>query len=161
MQSGKTTLVAGLVGAGFAYLTDEAAAVSVDDHHVEPFHKSLSIDQGSWQVLEDLGEYDVGGLPTQWQVPVGSLPKARLATRAQLAFVVLPRYDRGTRTTLEPISGAEAVMGMAASAFQFMQEPRWCLDELSRVAHSAQCFRLAIGSLDDAIALINDLWGAS
>jgi hypothetical protein len=161
MQSGKTTLVAGLVSAGFAYLTDEASAVSVHDHHVEPFHKSLSVDQGSWPFLESLAEYDAGGLPSQWQVPVGSLPTARLAARTPLRFVVLPRYNRGSRTSLEPISRAAAVLGMAGSTFQFKEEPHWSLDELAQITRAAECFRLTIGSLDEAVALISDLMGAA
>ena len=54
MESGKTTLVAGLVRAGARYLSDEAAAIDPETLLVHPFPKSLTIGAGSWEVLADL-----------------------------------------------------------------------------------------------------------
>ena len=48
MESGKTTLVAGLVLAGLRYLTDEAVAIRPADGGITPFPKALSVDHGSW-----------------------------------------------------------------------------------------------------------------
>ena len=50
MESGKTTLVTGLLDRGWAYLTDEAAAIHPDGT-VEGYRKPLSIDRGSWEIL--------------------------------------------------------------------------------------------------------------
>ena len=54
MESGKTTLVAGLVRAGTRYLSDEAAAIDPETLQVHPFPKSLTVGAGSWEVLADL-----------------------------------------------------------------------------------------------------------
>lgn len=160
MESGKTTTVAGLVLAGFGYLTDEAAAVSLRDLHVEPFTKSLAVDKGSWPVLEALREHDAGGLPAQWQVPVSSLPSGRLAERSPVRYVVLPQYRPGSESVLEPITRGTAVMAMAASTFQFLDAPQRHLDGLARIALAADCYRLTIGSLDRAVALVEELVSA-
>src|SRR5205814_9867785 len=48
--AGKTTLVAGLVGAGLSYVTDEAVALDIESGLVRPFPKPLSIKRGSWAV---------------------------------------------------------------------------------------------------------------
>jgi hypothetical protein len=157
MDSGKTTIVAGLVQDGFGYLTDEAAAVSVDDLHVEPFPKSLSIDAGSWAVLAPLRDHDVGQLPAQWIVPVSSLQSGWLATRTPVAAVVVPRYQRGAKTALEPMPRSEAVVAMASAAFNFDVAPEAHLDVFSRIAGESGCYRLTIGSLPRAVELISDL----
>ena len=44
MESGKTTLTAGLVRAGFDYLSDEAVAFDWDTLDIVPYAKPLSID---------------------------------------------------------------------------------------------------------------------
>lgn len=159
MESGKTTTVSGLVRAGFGYLTDEAAAVCLADGHVEPFPKSLAIDSGSWHVLDALADHDVGGMATQWQVPVSSLPQGHLAERTPLSVVVLPKYTRGSETVLEPVSRAAAVLSLAASTFQFLDAPERNLDALADVVAGADCYRLTIGSLERAVTVIDDLMG--
>ena len=161
MESGKTTTVAGLVQAGWGYLTDEAAAVSLDDLHVEAFHKSLSVDTGSWGVLSALRKLDVGGMATQWQVPVSTLAAGALAGRTPLGWVVLPRYVPGATTVLEPVSRATAVMSLAASTFCFIDQPQRNLDALARVVRDVDCYRLTVGSLDEAVALLDEMAGAS
>jgi hypothetical protein len=161
MESGKTTTVAGLVRAGYGYLTDEAAAVCLDDLHVEPFHKSLSIDAGSWGVLESLRPLDAGAGPTQWQVPVSSIPGARLADRTPLAWFVLPRYVAGSVTRLERVTRAAAVMSLAASTFGFLDEPQRSLDGLAHLVRNADCYQLTVGSLDEAIAQLTRLTEAA
>jgi hypothetical protein len=157
MESGKTTTVSGLVQAGFGYLTDEAAAIHIGDLHIEPFPKSLAVDNGSWQVLEALAPYDVGGMPQQWQIPVSTVPTGVLASRTPVAFVVLPQFVSGSDTRLESVSRATAVMQMSASTFQFLDAPVRNLDVLARVAAVSQCYQLTIGSLPRAVELLDEL----
>ncbi len=160
MESGKTTTVTGLLLAGFGYLTDEAAAVSMADLHVEPFHKSLSVDDGSWQVLAELRVHDAGGMPAQWQVPVSSIEASSLSARTPVAFVVLPKYVAGADTVLAPVSRAEAVLDLCASTFQFLEDPVRNLEGLATVCRAVDCYRLTIGDLDAAVALVRELVSA-
>jgi hypothetical protein len=51
MEAGKTTLVAALLRAGLAYLTDEITAIDPASLRVMPYPKALSVDPGSWDVL--------------------------------------------------------------------------------------------------------------
>jgi hypothetical protein len=157
MESGKTTTVTGLLLAGFGYLTDEAAAVSLSDLHVEPFHKSLSVDDGSWQVLSGLREQDAGGMPAQWQVPVSGIETSSLSARTPLAFVVLPKYVAGADTVLAPIPRAEAAMELCASTFQFLEDPVRNLEGLATMCRAVECYRLTVGDLDTAVALVREL----
>ncbi len=157
MESGKTTTVTGLLLAGFGYLTDEAAAVSLTDLHVEPFHKSLSVDNGSWPVLAGLREQDAGGMPAQWQVPVSSLGTSSLSSRAPVAFVVLPKYVAGADTVLEPLTPATAALELCASTFQFLADPIRNLEGLATLCRTVECYRLTIGDLDAAVTLVREL----
>jgi hypothetical protein len=161
MESGKTTTVTGLLLAGFGYLTDEAAAVSTADLHVEPFHKSLSVDDGSWQVLAALRDQDAGGMPSQWQVPVSSIAASSLSSRTPVAYVVLPKYVAGADTALTPISRAEAVLELCASTFQFLDDPVRNLEGLAALCRSVECYRLTVGDLDAAVAEVRDLVSAA
>ncbi|MDQ1466201.1 MAG: hypothetical protein QOH10_616, partial [Actinomycetota bacterium] len=54
MDSGKTTLIAGLLRRGLGYLTDEAAAIDPATLDVDPYPKPLSIELGSWKLFNDL-----------------------------------------------------------------------------------------------------------
>ncbi len=157
MESGKTTTVSGLVRAGWGYLTDEAAAVRLDDLHVEPWHKSLAVDDGSWAVLPELAEHDAGGMPSQWQVPVSRIPGAQLADRTPIGWVVLPRYVEGASTSLEAVSPATALVELAASTFQFRDAPVRHLDALADLVRAVGCYRLTIGSLHDAVETLTRL----
>src|SRR5262249_58546343 len=54
MESGKSTLTAGLVRAGYAYLTDEAVMLDWETSAVIPFPKPISLDPGSWRLFPEL-----------------------------------------------------------------------------------------------------------
>ena len=86
MESGKTTLVAGLVRAGARYLSDEAAAIDPHTLEVHPFPKSLTVGVGSWEVLADLTpvvdpEVTRRYLLTEWHVDVRTIRPTRSRRR--------------------------------------------------------------------------------
>jgi hypothetical protein len=160
MESGKTTTVTGLVLDGFDYLTDEAAAIRPDDLHVEPFPKSLSIDEGSWGVLDSLAALDAGRMPFQWSVPVSRVadPGGRISGRVPVELIVFPRYEKDATTRLEPMGRAEAVLAMSRSTFHFVDAPERNLRTLAETARRARgCYLLTIGSLADAVAMVRSL----
>jgi hypothetical protein len=49
-EQGKSTLVAGLVRAGWTYLSDEYAAFT-SDGLIRPYPRAIALDPGSWTVL--------------------------------------------------------------------------------------------------------------
>lgn len=156
-EAGKTTTVAGLVRAGFGYLTDEAVAIDPDTLYALPYPKSLSVDRGSWKVLADLRPAHDHQIEGQWQLPASSIRPDAVAEAAPVRFVVLPSYDRGAATRLEPAHRAEMLVRLADSAFHFQDAPRRNLDVLARVLQDAACYRLVLGDLDEAVRLVGDL----
>lgn len=165
MESGKTTLVAGLVRAGFGYVTDEAVAIDPVTSMVDAFPRALSIDQGSWEVLNDLRptlEPEIEDFQgDQWQVPPDSIRPGAVVHRSQPRFVIEPRYRGGSETRLLPMRRAEAVQVMGENAFNFQDFGDVGLRALSSVARGSLCYRLEIGDLDHACSLVANLVEAS
>jgi hypothetical protein len=156
MESGKTTTVTGLVRSGYRYLTDEAAAVSTDGLQVTAFPKALSIDRGSWDVFPDLAR------PTpvtddQWQVPPTDLRPDAVARTARPLLVVRPRYQFGARTSVRRVGRPEMAMLLADCAFHFVDSPERNLRTIAAVVAQAGCYEVVIGSLEEAVARIDEL----
>jgi hypothetical protein len=156
-ESGKTTTVAGLVRAGFAYLTDEAVAIDGETLVAQPYPKALSIDQGSWPILSDLRPTHDERLAGRWQVPVGQIHPDAVSGPAPIRFVISPEYHVGATTRLEPVSRGEMLTCLADSTFQFQDNAGRNLEVLANVVANADCYRLTMSDLDQAVKLIADV----
>jgi hypothetical protein len=156
-ESGKTTTIAGLVRAGFGYLTDEAVAIDPDTLLAQPYPKALSVDRGSWEVLADLRPPHDDRVAGQWQLPSRLIRPNAVSGPAPVRFVVTPAYAAGSTTRLEPISPGEMLVGLADGTFQFQDDAQRNLAVLARVVTSADCYRLTVGDLDRAVLLIEEL----
>ncbi|HEX6329476.1 MAG TPA: PqqD family protein [Jiangellaceae bacterium] len=157
-ESGKTTTVAGLVRAGFGYLTDEAVAIDPDTLLAAPYPKPLSIDRGSWAVLADLRPPHSDRMAGQWQVPARHVRPHAASAAAPVRFVVVPTFHHGAATALEPMSPAETLLKIADSTFHFGNHPRRNLEVLARIVREAECYRFPISDLDDGVQLIEGLF---
>jgi hypothetical protein len=160
MESGKTTLAAGLVRAGFDYLTDEAVAFDPATSLIEPYPKPLSIDRGSWPLFPEGApdpELEHGKAPDQWQVPVARLRAGAVGSPCRARFVVFPSYREGATTELVPMTRGHALVELAKNTFAFNEQGRVALDALADVVRGAECARMSVGSLDDAVACIEGL----
>jgi hypothetical protein len=155
MEAGKTTLMAGLMDRGAAYLTDEAAAVDPDDLTLEGFPKPLSIDRGSWEVLAhrrpevldgELADY----LATQWQVPGATM--GRVAQRTTLGLVVFRRFVADEPTRLTALAPADAVQRAVGCTFVTDRDhlPVGKLRALASIIERVPAFELVGGDLDAA-----------
>jgi hypothetical protein len=155
MESGKSTTVAGLVAAGFDYLTDEAAMLDPETSAVRPFPKAIALDVGSWSVLPQLRPAHTP-LSRQWQVPpteAGTVARAPVT----VGVIVAPRFERGARTEVTPVSRAQMLYTLSTCTFAFGESPRRNIATIAKLVEGAACFDLTIGSLPEATALINQL----
>ena len=160
MESGKTTLAAGLVRAGFDYLTDEAVAFDPATALIEPYPKPLSLDPGSWPLFPE-AEPDPalrhGAALDQWQVPVATLRADAIGTPCPARFVVFPEYRADAVTEFVPMTRGEALVELARNTFAFNEQGRFALDALAEVVRGAECGRMTVGTLAAAIACIEEL----
>jgi hypothetical protein len=159
MESGKTTTTAGLLRAGYGYLTDEALVIDRTTWQITPYPKPLSLDMRSIDVL--------GGLPApdhvhaefdeQWQVPWWTLGSAGVPGRARPDLLIFPKFRPGKRTELTRAPSGEAVMLLAGSTFEFTRRPRRNLELLAKLVEAMPAFRLIIGDLGEAVGLIDSM----
>ena len=159
-EAGKTTLVAGLVRAGFDYLSDEAAAIDPETLEIAPFPKPLSVDKGSWSVLAcaepELEETTRRYLTKQWQVSPLSLRHGSVSGAVPARLLILPTYRAGAVTTLEPIRPVDALVATLSQTFYFHQEGRRNLEVLARLLAAVPCYRLTVGDLAAACEAVDD-----
>lgn len=159
--SGKTTLVAGLLQAGLRYFTDETVAIDPDSLAVHPYPRSLTVKEGSWPVLAELRPERPPELLRlsggQWHLDPSSVGGAVVAEPAPAAFVIVPRYVAGAATTLDAMSRADAVVLLARSCFNLKRHGPEGLTTLARVARASACYRLVMGDLGQATALVQEI----
>lgn len=158
-ESGKTTTIAGLLRTGYDYVTDEAVAIDPATGRVTPFHKTLSLDPGSWPLFPECAP--VAGSDVwrrQWHVPPTQLGARSVEGEvAAPRVIVFPRYVRGACTTSRRMTRAESTQELARMTFEFSRFPARNLGLLGRITGGARCARLIIGSLDDAVLAIEEL----
>lgn len=163
MESGKSTLVAALVRAGFGYLSDEVVAVDPATLDLIAYPKALSLDAGSWPLLPELApSVDPAvrpHLPHQWQVPADDIRAGATVTRAAPALIVAPRYRPGATARIDRLRPADALMLLASCAFGLPDSAERDLRVLGRLAERCACYELTMGDLDDACALVSSLAG--
>jgi hypothetical protein len=153
-ESGKSTLVAGLTRAGCAYLTDEAALIDVETRMLRPFPRSL------WLTRPSLEAVFPGRADPRWSTgrefhvrPADLRPRA-VGRTCRVSHVIVPRFEAGSGTSLEPIGRADAVMIMAENAFHLDRLGGSGIELIADVAERAMCYRLAFGDLPEAISAV-------
>lgn len=163
MESGKTTMVAGLVRAGLRYLTDEAVAVAVapEEPVVHAYPKWLALDPGSWALFPELrpapGDGAADCVEQQWHVDPRRLRPDAVAPAGAPAFVIALRFAEGARSRLEPITRAEGLEVLVENAFNLQRHGERGFQALAEVARRSACYRLTTGELEPAVKLVTDL----
>jgi hypothetical protein len=165
MESGKTTLVAGLIRAGAGYLSDEAAAIEPGSRLVHPFAKSLTIGAGSRDVLADILPPVDAGIARHYQLTdvhldVRNIRAGAVSPPTPAAFVIAPRYERGATTALSPLTRAEAVLELGRHSFNLAHHGRHGVETLASIARQSTCYRLVVGDLGDACSIVCDVLSA-
>jgi len=157
---GKTTMVAGLVRAGFSYLSDEMAAFDPATGLTVPVPRALSIKPGTFEALSLpaprwMSERAASLLGGVWPIRADDLRKGSGGDAAPLRFVIAPLYRRGQPTELLPITRAAGLAEMIHNAFNI--EPfggSRGVQLLGRLMKDVICYRLNVGDLNDAVAAV-------
>jgi hypothetical protein len=162
MESGKTTLVAGMVIRGLRYITDETVAIDPATLTVRPYPKPLAIDQGSWDALSELRpNVDPSLEPfveAGWFVPPDAIRKDAVASPCLPGFVIAPRYERGARTELVEMRRPDALITLAENSFNIPAfGAQRSMDILAAVVRRSRCYRLTVGDLAEACAMVLEL----
>lgn len=157
MDSGKTTLVAGLTRAGFSYLTDEAALIDLGTGMLHPFPKALWMDRRSVDVVglgTDLPLDQRGLMENHIHVRAEDIRSASVGDPCPVGVVLAPRYTEGAESRIEPMKRADMLMMLAGNSFNFRKLAPPALDLLAKLLRDTRCYRLQVGDLDSAIELV-------
>ena len=158
MNAGKTTLVAGLVLDGLAFLTDEIVALNLSTGTVDPYPRAMNIGEGSWEILSVLrpeGRDVEDPLPRSlWHVDPASIRPDGVARSAPVRWIVEPRFEAGSATRLEPMSRSEAVRTLHRHAFNKHRFGNAGVRALVDAVRGARCARLINGDLGSAVAAV-------
>jgi hypothetical protein len=167
--AGKTTLVAGLVRAGFGYLSDEAAAIDPVSRRVFPYPKALAMKRdrnGRFDLFEDLvatwGDASSSNgkwqpIASQWYVPAEDIRPGAYAGPCEVRFIIAPRYVPGAPTSADPITPAAALVELANQTFNFGRYRRRALPVLSGLVQGSRSYRLVSGDLKEAVRTVTEL----
>jgi hypothetical protein len=159
--SGKTTVTAGLVRAGFGYLSDEAAAIDPVTRRIYPYPKTLNIKKGSFKLFPDFKKNN-GELPPvqgEWHLSPNSIRPGAIGGPCPVRFVIAPRYREGAATALAPTGRAETLTALWESLWNLSYGGR-ALHLLADVMRSARGYQLEYGDYHEAVDVIADLTSA-
>lgn len=154
MDSGKSTLTAGLLRRGLDYLTDEAAIIV--DGVVHAYPKVVGIDPGSHHLFPELEPDDDRRRFTyaQWHVPPAVVGAGRVAATAEPAVVVVPHYTGSGTTALSHVGPAEAVRLLAENTFGFHDRPVAHLRVHAALVEACSVHRMEVSDLETACDLV-------
>ena len=157
MESGKSTLVTGLVRAGWGYLTDELLALDPSTGRIHPYPRAISLDSGSWELFHELApppDREVARFrPHQWQVPAEMLGTV-VREPMSVAAVVFPRYEAGSSTELTQLDPVEGLRQLLASCFTLREQPRRDVEVLARLMDRVDAHELTMGDLEPAVTTV-------
>ncbi|MGH2554719.1 MAG: hypothetical protein ACRDHO_03260 [Actinomycetota bacterium] len=158
--SGKTSLVAGLVRAGYSYLSDEAGVIDPVTRRLYPFPRALSLKAGSFMYFPELEGSGDDFLPSraEWHVRPEELAQGHVPGEpCEIKFVVAPRYQPEAPTSLTPVTRAEGVMELATNAINLSLYGGRALHVLEGLVSRARCFRLVSGDLPSSVQALTEL----
>lgn len=164
--SGKSTLTAALVSKGWRLLSDELALLCVDSGQVFPFTKPISLKNASIDVIKDywldarFGKSctdTVKGTVSHLCPPDASV--VRTNDSATVAAFIFPKFRSGAAPSLSSRAKSSAYMTIVENAFNYYLLGERGFECVSYVLNHSEAFDLSFGDLDDAIELINQIWG--
>lgn len=158
-ESGKSTLVAGLVRSGWTYLSDELALLDPQTGVVMPYQRPISIDTGAYDLFPELRHRGYAPSAEQWHVDAEDLRCG--ATGGVLSaiptHVVFNRYDPTSSTTLAPLRQATALLQLIGNSVRLANHGAIGFEVLAVVAEKTESFSLDSNSLAEQVSELSSL----
>jgi hypothetical protein len=165
--SGKSTLTAALASRGYRLLSDEFAVVRLGDAMLLPMPRAVALKNASIEIIRAFAPDAVLGpeFPKTRKGRVAHLApnEAAAAGRgvaAAPALVVFPQYTPGATAQAECFPKARAFAKLSVNSFNYELLGPAGFDAVGALITRCDCYRLAFGDLDAAIAEIGRLLDA-
>jgi hypothetical protein len=157
---GKTTLVVGLIRAGFGFLSDETGVI---DHHtmmLRPHPRALNFKEGSATLFPDLWPpRKSSAARNDGYLRAEEIRDDVVADACRVRFVIFPRYERGAATEVVPLGPAETLERLWANATNLVPYGAQALPLVAGVVRQVNGYRLVSGNLDEAVGAVAELTG--
>lgn len=158
--SGKSTLCAALVAAGWRLLSDEVAMIRLADLRLVPVPRPISLKNESISIVRRLAPDRMSaacpgtpkGTVAHLRPPAESV--RRMTEPAEPALVVFPKYAAGAGCQLVPRSTAQTLLGLAGNAFNYHLLGRTGFDALAAVVDRVTCYDLSFDDVDRAADML-------
>ncbi|NND02273.1 MAG: hypothetical protein HKN91_05750, partial [Acidimicrobiia bacterium] len=152
--TGKSTLVSGLLHAGFGYFSDEAAAIDPIERQLHSYPKAVTLKDRT--VFETYPELPPAGVRPEyvrnhWYIVPEEIRPDIMAPPAPVGHVVLSRFEPGAPTTIELASRAEAAAAVGRSIINIGRYKSRVLPLLADLVAGARCYSLRSGDLRSAV----------
>jgi HprK-related kinase A len=162
--SGKSTLCAALVSAGWRLFSDEFALVDPASGRVLPIPRPVSLKDASIELIRQRCPKAVFGPEADdiegrrfahMRPPADSVRRATEAARP--GWLIVPRFAAGRSTTCEPLPKAQALMHLTGQTFNYNYLGSKGYTCLAALVRETACYRLEYSDLDDVLALLDRL----
>jgi hypothetical protein len=159
-DSGKSTLVAGMVAAGFGYLSDEMVPLGGAPGLVDPYPKPMWLDRGSVEavagLLDRIPADDLRFMDRHWHVAPDVVRAGAVSGPGTAGLVVFPTYRPGGRTRLEPVSRGAALAELVRNSFNFPRFGHAGLVALRDLVAGCTCYVLEVADLGEAVGRVGE-----
>ena len=159
--TGKTTLTAALIRAGFDYFSDDVVPFDCRGMRIWPIPFALSVKEGSWPtlaglypILDGLPVFDAGARKVRFLPP---LERAIRHTDASVRALVFPRFRPKQRFALERLAPIEALVDLIGASRPLALDRRRLHRTLAWV-RVVPAYRLTYTNLTDATEVIQGLF---
>lgn len=162
--SGKSTLCAALIHSGWRLLSDELTLIGMDDGLIVPLCRPVSLKNQSIDVIQRFAPdarfnritHDTAkGSVTHMAVPGDHL--RRIDQKARPCWVVYPRYEVASATSLTPRPRAGAVEDLARNSFNFAIQSGAGFQRLCDLVEGCACYDFRYSDLRSAMAVFDAL----
>ena len=166
--SGKSTLCAALVNRGWRLLSDELTMIRVSDGKIIPLPRPVSLKNQSIDVIRNFAPDAVLSKPvrdtlkgTVAHMKPGTDSVNRATETAQATWVIFPKYQSGSTTSLEAQPQSRAMMRVADNSFNYSLLGVQGFETLAELIDRCQCYDFTYSNLDEAIAEFSKLSATS
>jgi hypothetical protein len=163
--SGKSTLTAALVRAGWQYVTDEIVSARPANGRVVAYPRPITLRKGVWSCFPELAPFPDTPLTENEGARVEVAPLdlgTAVDFEPRVRAVVFPRYTTDAPAGLERIATvAECVEDLAASCHDLERLGATGVQQLAEWAALGAAWRLDFSDLDEAIEHVDEAFAAA
>lgn len=162
--SGKSTLTAALSLRGWRLFSDELALLEPETGLIQSMTRPVSLKNQSIAVIRAFEPSAVLNPPVH-ETSKGTVAHLRpnresvlhTAQRVLPGWMVLPRYEANSKTSLTLLPKAEAVIALIQNSFNHSVFDEIAFHAIADLVQRSDCYRFTYSNLDEAVDVFNSL----